>query len=94
MSGGHFSYNQYRIEDIVDELELLIKHNKKKIEYPDGCSEYGYKFLKSTIKEFKKGLKILKNAQVYTQRIDYLVCGDDGEESFHKRLKEELDNIK
>jgi len=27
---------------------------------------------------------------VYAQRVDYLIAGDDGEESFLKRLKEEL----
>ena len=26
----------------------------------------------------------------YTQRIDWLVSGDDGEDSFHSRLKKEL----
>jgi hypothetical protein len=40
-----------------------------------------------------KGLEILKNAFVYTQRIDWLLSGDDSEESFHQRLKEDLKNI-
>lgn len=31
---------------------------------------------------------------IYTQRIDWLLSGDDGEESFHSRLKEELDKLK
>ena len=53
-----------------------------------------YKYNKETIKEFKKGLAILKKAYVYAQRIDWLLSGDDGEESFHERLKEELDNLK
>lgn len=45
------------------------------------------------IEEFKKGLKILKTAAVYAQRIDWLLSGDDGEESFKERLKEELDEL-
>ena len=53
-----------------------------------------YEYSKETIKEFKKGLAILRKAYVYAQRIDWLLSGDDGEESFHKRLKEELDNLK
>ena len=53
-----------------------------------------YKYNKETIKEFKKGLAILKKAYIYAQRIDWLLSDDDGEESFHKRLKEELDNLK
>ena len=53
-----------------------------------------YEYSKETIKEFKKGLAILKKAYIYAQRIDWLLSGDDGEESFHERLKEELDNLK
>jgi len=36
---------------------------------------------------------MLKKAQIYAQRIDYLISGDDGEESFRERLKEELDKL-
>jgi guanylate kinase len=43
-----------------------------------------------SIEEFKKGLIILRQAQIYTQRNDWLVSGDDGEDSFHSRLKKEL----
>ena len=53
-----------------------------------------YEYSKETIKEFKKGLAILRKAYVYAQRIDWLLSGDDKEESFHERLKEELDNLK
>ena len=36
----------------------------------------------------------LKIAQVYAQRVDWLVSGDDGEDSFHSRLNKELSEIK
>lgn len=45
------------------------------------------------LEEFKKGLKILKTAAIYAQRIDWLLSGDDGEQSFKERLKEELDEL-
>jgi len=35
-------------------------------------------------------VEILKKAKIYAQRVDYLLSGDDGEESFLRRLKEEL----
>ena len=41
----------------------------------------------------KKGLIALKVAAIYAQRIDWLLSGDDGEESFKRRLKEELDAL-
>ena len=69
-----------------EEKEYVIK-NKHTLP-----NSYGYS--KETIKEFKKGLAILKKAYIYAQRIDWLLSGDDGEESFHERLKEELDNLK
>ena len=53
-----------------------------------------YEYSKETIKEFKKGLAILRKAYVYAQRIDWLLSADDGEESFHRKLKEDLDNLK
>ena len=45
-------------------------------------------------KEFKEGVKALQRASIYAQRIDWLVSGDDGEESFHRRLAEDMDNLK
>ena len=77
-------FKNYLLDD--EEKEYVIK-NKHTL--PNS-----YKYSKETIKEFKKGLAILKKAYVYAQRIDWLLSGDDGEESFHKRLKEELDNLK
>lgn len=50
-------------------------------------------YSKETIAEFKRGLDILRKAYVYAQRIDWLLSGDDGEESFHERLKEELEEL-
>lgn len=55
-------------------------------------NRYGYS--EETIKEFQKGLKLLRMAQIYAQRIDWLLSGDDGEESFHERLKEDLEELK
>jgi hypothetical protein len=77
MSGGTFDYKQYNIREIADDIEQIIEHNS-------------YQFPDDIIKEFKTGVDILRKAHVYAQRIDYLVSGDDGEESFRERLKEEL----
>ena len=46
------------------------------------------------IEEFKKGLSYLQIAYVYAQRIDWLVSGDDGEESFITRLNDDLSKLK
>lgn len=58
----------------------------------DGCKVDAYypDYTPETIQEFRNAVKILKKASIYAQRIDWLISGDDSEESFHKRLKEEL----
>ena len=42
----------------------------------------------------RKGLILLRKAEVYAQRIDLLLSGDDSEERFHERLKEDLQKEK
>ena len=92
MSGGHFEYNQYRIGYIADEVETLIENNES--DEDDGWgSTVGRHYTPETIKEFKKALHALRTAAIYAQRIDWLVSGDDGEDSFHRRLKKELDAL-
>lgn len=90
MSGGHFNYDQYRLGDICAELELLIVNND---------SEEGRGYSKDTIEAFEEALFFLRTAFIYVQRIDWLVSDDDSEESFHRRLNQELaeeqdDNVK
>ena len=80
MSGGHFQYKQWEIGNIADEVEQLILDNE-------------YHYSPETIEEFKKGLILLRQAYVYAQRIDWLVSADDGEDSFHNRLKFELEKL-
>jgi hypothetical protein len=41
----------------------------------------------------KEAVKALKIAQVYAQRVDWLLSGDDGEESFLRRLDDELKKL-
>jgi len=89
MSGGHFDYDQYRIGVIADEVEQLIDSNED-----DSIGEWGEKrgsfYRKEVIDEFKTGLGLLRRAAIYAQRIDWLVSGDDGEDSFLERLEEDL----
>jgi len=92
MSGGHFQYKQWEISNIADEVEQLILTNGsgEKDQWGD---RMGCHFSPETIEEFKKGLVVLRQAYVYAQRIDWLVCGDDGEDSFHRRLKFEMEKL-
>ena len=92
MSGGHFNYDQYKFGYIADEVEQLIRDNGS-----EEKDEWGYNrhsnFDKNTIDKFIEGLLIMRMAQVYAQRIDWLVSGDDGEDSFHNRLKKDIQDL-
>ena len=109
MSGGHFDYNQYKIGYMADSIEKLIERNgreKTKEELkdenwrdPEWYKKYPedlchYKYPDEVIEEFKKGVELLRQAEVYAHRIDWLISGDDGNESFLKRLKEDLNKNK
>jgi hypothetical protein len=87
MSGGYFNYNQYRITDIAEQIKEIIRDNE------DGIAEECYIYSEKTIDEFRNAVYALCKAAVYAQRIDWLLCSDDGEETFHERLFEDLENI-
>lgn len=102
MSGGHFSYQQYRINDIVDSIEQEVIKSGKPIpekawdyydrqyykEHPEEAVNYDYP--EPILRRFEEAVYALKKAAIYAQRVDWLLSGDDGEESFEKRLREEL----
>lgn len=92
MSGGHFQYKQWEIGNIADEVEQLILDNTSE-ELDRWGDRKGCHFTLETIVEFKKGLELLRQAHIYAQRIDWLVSGDDGEDSFHNRLKTDLEKL-
>ena len=92
MSGGYFDYAQYRIAEISDSIERLISSNKDTTLNEWG-SKRGRDYSEETILEFKRGLVFLKLAEIYAQRIDWLVSGDDGEDSFHRRISEDINEL-
>lgn len=119
MSGGHFEYHQYYIDEIADSIDKYINGEdidddeieNIKLDCERGYSsldenEYDYvlenhhtipnryNFSEETIDEMKKGLDYLRKASIYAQRIDWLISDDDGEEEFHERLIEDLNNLK
>ena len=47
----------------------------------------------STIEAMKEAYRILRLAEIYAKRIDWMMSGDDSEESMHKRLKVELEEF-
>ena len=108
MSGGAFDYQQYHIDRIADEIDQLVRKNgrkkneEEKKDYPWRDSEwynnhpkdeYHHEYAPAVIAELKQAVEILRIAGVYAQRVDWLISGDDGEESFLKRLEEDLQKL-
>jgi uncharacterized protein YoaH (UPF0181 family) len=78
MSGGHFNYIQNRLTEVMEEIQELMDSGEYSAEVIDKMGE---------------GLRSVQMAQCFITRIDWLASGDDGEESFLKRLDSELDMI-
>lgn len=88
---------KFRASKISNDEELAFEVHEFLYDYyknEDGEQVWYNDFSKETLDEFRKGLDILNKAYIYTQRIDWLLSGDDGEETFHQRLKEDLKNYK
>jgi hypothetical protein len=109
MSGGTFDYNQRRIREIANrvEHEIAISGTPKterelKAEswrnddwyekYPEDLNHYALP--DKIMAEFKKGYEILRKAEIYAQRMDWYLAGDDGEDSFLERLREDLEILR
>ena len=89
---GH-ELDEHDVQDYVDgrwlddeDKDYILKHRHT---IPNR-----YSYTEETLAEFRKAIEVLKQAEVYAQRIDWLLSGDDGEDNFHERLKEDLEKLK
>ena len=89
MSGGALD-NTFAVLEIADDILLVIEHNEN-----DGDSDWGEKygchFSKPTLVKLKQAAAHLLVSYQMAQRIDYLLSGDDSEETFHERWAAEVD---
>jgi hypothetical protein len=104
MSGGAFDYKQYNIreihETIQSELERMGNPKPKqelwnnKEYYAEHPEELNWPIESdAVVNAYKTAIDLLKKAEVYAQRIDWYISGDDGEESFLRRLKDDLEAL-
>lgn len=108
MSGGHWDYLQHRFADVAEDIDKLVEQNgKPKTEeelkeenwfgndwydkYPEELNHH--KYPDEVIEQFKVSSIMVKKAQIYMQRMDWLLSGDDGEESFLRRIEEDLKEL-
>jgi hypothetical protein len=60
--------------------------------YPEDLNHY--KLRDEILEEFKNAYEMLRKAEIYAQRVDWYLAGDDGEDSFLERLKSDLELLK
>ncbi len=92
MSGGHFNGDQHKIGQIADAVEHLIEINDDEETDSNGY-KIGYCFSQDVIEKFKEAVHTLRQAAVMAHRIEWLVSGDDGEDSFLRRWDEDLSKL-
>lgn len=93
MSGGHFDYAQFRIEDIATAIDELISTNSSK-DVDSYGQEVGRDYPVDIIEKFDEARKALRISGAMAQRIDWLVSADDGEDSFRSRWREEVESLR
>ena len=105
MSGGAFEYKQFHIKQIADEIQSELDNQGKERDLNEwhGLSEYYEKYPEEKLypiysieiqQKFSDAIMYLKLAYIHTNRIDRYLSADDGDESFLRRLNEELNQNK
>lgn len=92
MSGGHFDYKQGWLDwELAEELDHLIEDNENK-ESDDFGNPRGRHYPPEILEKFKEASELARRLSHMVHCIDYLLCGDYGEDSFleqwKKRMKE------
>lgn len=80
MSGGSFDYIQYRFDEQIE--EMIRRVNNVDYSYSDVVKE-----------KIFEAIKYFKMARIYLHRVDWFVSCDDGEETFLKRLEEDIKKL-
>jgi len=86
LSGGAFDYQDSRLDDIADTLRIKIAKCRKGHEYYD----YPERFLNEMISTYRK----TKELRVLLQRMDWVLSGDDGVDTYFERITEDMDSLK
>ena len=89
MSGGFFDYQEYRLKDMASLLRLEIAKCRKKPDWISSWSSYSNEF----IGEMSFLYNQLIDTAARMHRIDWVLCGDDGEDQYEERLKRDLTKI-
>ena len=88
MSGGSFDYVQFRFGEIVESIRSTIANNDSD-EKDEWGGTIGEHLPPDIIAKFAETADAVERAAKMVTRVDWLLSGDDGEDSFRCRWTEE-----
>lgn len=91
MSGGHWEYKQGWLDwELAEELDHLVANNDNE-ELDDLGYPKGMHYPPEILEKFKEASAKARELAHMVHCIDYLLCGDYGEESFLEQWKKRLE---
>ena len=88
MSGGRFGYAQYQFGGIVESIRSTIANNDSD-EKDEWGETIGGHLPPDIIAKLAETADTVERAKKMVTRVDWLLSGDDGEDSFRRRWAEE-----
>lgn len=89
MSGGNFYVRTIQLKDAADEIGEIIDQNES-TELDRYGDPIGRGYGPDVLERMREAEATLRRAAIMLNRVDYLLSGDDGPESFLERWDEEL----
>lgn len=80
MSGGYFDCSHHTIRDVAEKVSEWLDKN-------------GEDLSDDTRAILMESDRVFQIASVYLNRVDLFLSGDDGEDAFKTRLREDLENL-
>lgn len=91
MSGGYFDYHNYVIRDFAEKIEDVVESNDDETLDEYGTTK-GRNLSPEVIEKFQEAIYTLRQASKMLHRVDWLLSGDDSEESFLRRWYRNVPN--
>jgi hypothetical protein len=89
MSGGFFDYKDQLIDEILYKLRLEIALSRRRPDWTNEWSNYSEDF----VREMGKVYNLLVEARARLHCIDWVLSGDISENTYHRRLADDLRKI-
>lgn len=95
MSGGHWNYIQHQVRDASEDLRRMVRLAGRELPRDDHNRQWGdthYRDWPEAVKQrFLEAAEALERAAWMMHEVDYLLCGDHGDDSFLEAWQQRLE---